>query len=288
MTTLETQIDSFDTAEQQQHSYKRLWCAMVSAAVPGLGDWFIGNKTRLSVFLTLFAILLFCYWPLRLPRLYWALLLLPLVGLALSIVSSICTLIVKRESKDKAANWWVLALVVMSVLFCITESRLLLQVSGFRVFQVPSNSMAPTIEAGDKIVVDMRYFHDGKPAPGDVVAFRHHDLILLKRVVAVSGSTISGKNGQVEVDGRQIAEPYAVHRHPEEVSLDELNNFGPTKVPAGQLFVIGDDRDESLDSRVRSGPSDYGPVFVADVVGKAVYRFSSKLGQSEYDGQKIK
>jgi signal peptidase I len=148
--------------------------------------------------------------------------------------------------------------------------------------------MAPTIEAGDKIVVDMQYFHNGKPAPGDVVAFCHHDLILVKRIVAVGGSTISGKNEQVEIDGRQITEPYAVHGHPEEVSLGDLNNFGPIKLPAGQLFVMGDNRDESLDSRVRSGPSDYGPVFVMDVVGKAVYRFSSKLGESEYGGQKIK
>jgi signal peptidase I len=284
---LEAPIDTFDTAEEEKHSYKRLWFAMVSAAVPGLGDWFIGSKDRSLAFLTLFAILVGCYLPLRLPRFYWALLLLPLVGLALNLVSSICTLIVRRESKDKAANWWVLALVVMSVLFSITESRLLLQVSGFRVFQVPSNSMAPTIEAGDKIVVDLRYFHDNKPALGDVVAFCHHDLVLLKRVVAVGGSTISGKDGHVELDGREIVEPYAVHRHPE-ISSDELNNFGPTKVPAGELFVMGDDRDESLDSRVRSGPSDYGPVFVTDVVGKAIYRFSSKLGQSEYDGQKIK
>ena len=101
------------------------------------------------------------------------------------------------------------------------------------------------------------------------------------------GDGFSGKNGHVELDGREIVEPYAVHRHPE-ISSDELNNFGPTKVPAGELFVMGDDRDESLDSRVRSGPSDYGPVFVTDVVGKVIYRFSSKLGQSEYDGQKIK
>jgi signal peptidase I len=283
---LETQIEGFDTAEQQQHSYKRLWCAVVSAAIPGLGDWFIGSKKRLSAFLTLFALLLFCYWPLRLPRFYWALLLLPLAGLALSIVSGICTLIVRRESKDKAANWWVLALVVVSVLFCAMESRLLLYVSGFRVFQVPGGSMAPTIKTGDRIVVDMRYFHNKKPAPGDVVAFYHHDLILLKRVVAVGGSTISGKNGHVELDGREIVEPYAVHGHPE-ISLDELNNFGPTKVPADQLFVMGDDRDESLDSRVRSGPSDYGPVFATDVVGKALYRFSSKFGQSKYDGEPI-
>lgn len=136
---MEAQIDSFDTTKHQQHSYKRLWCALVSAPVPGLGDWFIGSKDRCLVFLTLFATVIACYSPLRLPRFYWALLLLPFVALALSLVSSICTLIVKRESKDKAANWWVLALVVVAVLFCITESRLLLQISGFRVFQVPGN-----------------------------------------------------------------------------------------------------------------------------------------------------
>ncbi len=283
---METQIESLDTPEQQQHSYKRLWCSVMSAAIPGSGDWFIGEKKRCLVFFSLFFALLLCFWPLRLPRFYWAILLLPIAGVALNIVSSTCTLFVKRGSKDAVANWWVLILFVVSVLFGTAELRFVLYVSGFRVFQVPGKSMEPTINAGDRIVVDLCDFRGRKPAPGDVVVFRHHDLVLGKRIVALGGSTISSKNGEVEVDGRRITEPYAVHRDPE-ISADELNNFGPITVPAGQIFVMGDSRNESLDSRVRSGPSDYGPVFVTDVVGKPLYRFSSKFGQSEYDGQKI-
>lgn len=283
---METQIESVDTAEQQQRSYKRLWCSMMSAAIPGSGDWFIGNKKQCLVFLSLFFVLLFCFWPLRLPRFYWAILLLPMAGLALNIVSSLCTLLVKRDAKDAAANWWVLILLVVSTLFGTAELRFELYASGFRVFQVPGASMEPTIDLGDRIVVDWRYFNNRKPTSGEVVAFRHHNLVLVKRIVAVGGSTISSKDGQVEVDGRQIAEPYAVHRRPE--SSFDLNNFESTKVPPGQIFVMGDDRDESLDSRIRSGESDYGPVFVTDVVGKPLYRFGSKLRPSGYDGQKIR
>jgi signal peptidase I len=177
-----------------------------------------------------------------------------------------------------------MALMPVALFLCAFETGHIMRASGLHVFDVPSTSMSPTVDAGDKIMVDMRYFRDRKLAPGEVVIFCHHNIFLVKRVIGVGGNTISSKDGHIELDGKPLKEPYVVHRNQE--TADGLNNFGPVKVAADQLFVVGDNRDDSLDSRWRSGEDDFGPVFVTDVIGKPLYRYSSKIS-SDHDGQRI-
>ena len=83
------EIETVDIPSENvpEHSYKRLWCAFLSAAIPGLGDWPLGNKGRGRLFLAVFLTSVLCYWPLRLPRFYWPFLALMIVGMVLNIAS---------------------------------------------------------------------------------------------------------------------------------------------------------------------------------------------------------
>ena len=129
--------------------------------------------------------------------------------------------------------------------------------------------MVSTLMPGDTIVADMHAYKTRKAMPGDIVLFHHHDIVLVKRLIAIEGDSVSGKNGNISVNGAEIAEPYVSHTGD---ASDNMNNFGPIKVPVGEIFVLGDNRDVSLDSRL----PEFGNVTNQDIAGKALYIVTSK------------
>src|SRR6476620_788778 len=147
---------------------------------------------------------------------------------------------------------------------------------GLRAFYLPTNSMAPTISAGDSIMVDMNYYRTRQPARGEVVLISHAQVPFVpKRIIAVEGDSIKSEADQVYINGNLINEPYAkfIGRQ----SLDRFNtqhvalDFAVKVVPSGQLFVMGDNRDNSFDSR----DPEFGFVKVSDVLGKPLYIYWS-------------
>jgi len=124
--------------------------------------------------------------------------------------------------------------------------------------------MQPTINLGDRLIADMHFYRHEKPRRGDVVIFRRDNLWVMKRVICAGGCTVEGRNEAVLVDGKPLSESYVVHTG-EQLPAPELVNFGPIHVPSGKIFVIGDNRDVSLDSRT------FGPIDVSTVVGKPLY-----------------
>jgi signal peptidase I len=271
----------------EKHTHKRLWCAFASAAIPGLGDWILGANKRGLLFSGLFFLILCCYWPLRLPRFYWALMAMLVASMALNIVSACCTFLRNRTATDAARNWWVVPLFALGYLFAAAAVPAELRSSGFRAFTIASQSMSPTVELGDTIIVDTWYFHHRPVVPVDVVVFRRKDTFLVKRVIAIGGSTVTSVHNEVNVDGRVLTEPYIVHRDADN-PWEERDSFGPIHVQPGEIFVMGDNRDFSLDSRFLSGDNEYGPVYVSDVVGKPLYRFRRSFHHADYDGQPMK
>jgi signal peptidase I len=156
-----------------------------------------------------------------------------------------------------------------------------------QAFYIPSESMVPTLERGDRVLVEKISYRIGDPVPGDIVvfdnsfqaegttddersvitrigdAFRglfgmpasgHSDVI--KRVVGVGGDRVEGRDGEVLVDGTPVDEPYLG----DGVGTED---FSPVLVPQGEVFVLGDNRGSSGDSRT------FGPVPVDAIVGKA-------------------
>jgi len=127
-------------------------------------------------------------------------------------------------------------------------------------FRIPSASMEPTLRPGDQALVDK--LGGRSPRFGDLVAFRAPRTreILLKRVVGVAGDTVGLEDGVLVVDGRRIHEAYADPK-----AIDSVY-FGPVKVRPGRVFVLGDNRANSEDSR------DFGAVPTDRIIGRAVAR----------------
>jgi signal peptidase I len=117
-------------------------------------------------------------------------------------------------------------------------------------FVVPSGSMRPTIHEGDYLLGSKFHYRFWAPRRGDVVVFRPPDAArslgaggaprFVKRVIAVAGDEVEIRQGVVRVNGEVVREPY--------VAEAPLYSFPVTRVPAGHVFVLGDNRNESLDS----------------------------------------
>jgi len=143
------------------------------------------------------------------------------------------------------------------------------QLTQTHAFRLSSDSMQPTLYSGDLITVDKSYYSKHSVSDGDIIAFRHGDYILAKRVSAVGGETIEGKDGKLIRNGIVLEEPYL--KSPDEPVDSSEATFSARRIPEGEIFVTGDWRSRSLDSRY----PDFAPVHTSDVVGKVVYVYSS-------------
>jgi signal peptidase I len=132
--------------------------------------------------------------------------------------------------------------------------------------------MEHTILKGDRVIVDLRQYRASNPKPRDVVIFSKDGTFFIKRVVAVGGDTIEGKDGVIFVNHQRLEEPYAQHLGNAPV---ELNEFGPVEIPQQHLFVTGDNRDVSRDSRM----PEFGLVTEKSITGKALYIIRSQLAE---------
>lgn len=132
---------------------------------------------------------------------------------------------------------------------------------GAEAFRVSSGSMAPTLRAGDHVLVDKLAYRIGDPRRGDLVAFRGvGEGVMIKRAVGLPGDTVAVRDGVLHVNGGRVTEPYVNYE------LNDSNYFGPERVPEGSVFVMGDHRENSRDSR------EFGPVHRENLVGRVLLR----------------
>src|SRR5712692_9722890 len=134
-----------------------------------------------------------------------------------------------------------------------------------QAFFIPSGSMEPTLQIGDRILVSKFTYRFGGIHRGDVIVF-HYPLNpgkdFVKRVVALDGETVELRDGVVLINDTPIHELYPTALAGGDRAC--TSNYGPQRVPAGQLFVLGDNRCNSEDSRF------FGFVPEENVVGKAL------------------
>ena len=141
-------------------------------------------------------------------------------------------------------------------------------------FTVPTGSMEPTILIGDNVIAQKVTLEVGQQvSAGDIVVFRNpvatseHD-ILVKRVIAVGGQTVDLRDGVVYVDGRATDEPYTHgSTYPLDTQADGVEVSFPYTVPEGSVWLMGDNRENSADSRY------FGAVPVENLIGVAFFRY---------------
>jgi len=140
--------------------------------------------------------------------------------------------------------------------------------------------MEPTILQGEHIVLDLTQYRDSKPKSRDIVVIRKDGLFLIKRVIAIGGDTIEGKDGAIIVNGNRLEEAYAQHIGNPEAPA-QLNEFGPIHIPPGKLFVMGDNRDISWDSRM----PEFGLVDEETLAGGVLYIVGSRSHRNRTDSR---
>lgn len=156
---------------------------------------------------------------------------------------------------------------VVLTLAAIVLASYLLRTFVFQSYEIPSASMEETIMTGDLVFSEKVSYRFGDPAPGDIVTFEDPEIpsrTLIKRVIATEGQTVDLKDGSVYIDGLKQFEPYTDGKpsYPLANSSEEITY--PYTVPAGEVWVMGDNRTNSQDSRY------FGSVPVSSISGKAV------------------
>lgn len=194
----------------------------------------------------------------------------------------------RRTSRAKSIAREYAEAILLAILLTVVIRGLVVQ-----AFRIPTGSMENTLLVGDFLFVNKlvygseidigvaghrlvyyRFPAIRQPQRGDVIVFRYPDdpsRDFIKRCVAVEGQTVEIRDKVLFVDGKAQVEPYIIHSDdrilPKEISARD--NFGPTVVPRGHIFMMGDNRDNSHDSRF------WGPLALNLVKGKAMILYWS-------------
>jgi len=182
----------------------------------------------------------------------------------------------KQRSRTRNVVEWV-AVVAGALAIAVV-----IQITTFQAFRIPSESMLPLLEKGDRVLVNKWSYRVHDVNRGDVVVFsRPPELTdptvddLIKRVIGLPGDSVSFSDGKVSINGEVLAEPYVAKG-------STTMNSGPIActpeapcvVPEGRVWVMGDNRNQSEDSRW------FGPIQESSIVGRAFIRLwpPSRIG----------
>lgn len=245
--------------------------ANLSLLLAGLGQVYCGNIRRGLVYMWVVGALLLLGITALVAPIAWrgvALLLIFGAWLAVTVFSALsaykiaCRTREDYRLKDYNRHWSYAAFVFLFAIPVVGFGSLL-RANFAEVFVVPTESMAPTIEAGSRVVVRKDAFLWGDPERNDLVAFKNPEnrrQTYVKRVVASAGEVVEIRDGVVFVDGEQ-------QRLDGEVSVKaDQANFAATEVPKHHCFVLGDHRGNSKDSR------HFGSIPYIALVGKVVFK----------------
>ena len=154
----------------------------------------------------------------------------------------------------------ILLIVIVAIGLATLFTRFVMQ-----PYEIPSGSMEQTIEVGDRVFSEKVSYMFGDPVQGDIITFEDpadSERVLIKRVIATGGQTVDLRDGVVYVDGGPLDEPYTQGK-----PSNDLNSgiTYPYTVPEGHVWVMGDNRTNSQDSRY------FGAIKESSVTGKAIF-----------------
>lgn len=264
--------------EARPNRVLRLGAAFASSMLPGAGQWALKRGVVAFFFHLAFVALAFAYWYGQAAATYKGLIAVLVSGWVLFSVSAWEALRSRSECAERGSTIWLAVFIPIAVVVSTAFANVALQASGYKTYGIPSESMEHTLNIGDRLIVDTTYFKNHIAQAGDIVIFHKGEQQYCKRVIATGGSQVEGINDVIYVGGERLQEPYVQHA---DGAPDDMTNFGPVVVPPGSLFVMGDNRDHSLDSRA----PEFGFIPEANLVGKPLYLYYSE--RAERNGRKL-
>jgi signal peptidase I len=262
--------------------------ALLTVLTPGLGHLYIGQARRgITLFvLVMIADTLLMFAMMGVLARFWmfAVCLALLLGLWLFIMIDATTRAYRmRDVPQQGYNRWPIytgAFVLACLVFaapCIYAVHA--KASGNLLWMnAVTASMEPTLREGEYFLADATYYRSRPPSRGEVAVYVHpkqEDLHYIKRIVAVEGDRVAIKGGRTIVNGMAVEEPYVDASAPAAMA-----DMPETRVPAGHVFVLGDNRSIAVDSRDTVA---HGPVPVKNLIGRvtdiAFSRHLPRLGR---------
>ena len=252
---------------------------VMSYMIPGWGFWIVGKpKLAIATTSTIIGIALLFSWS-RLVLNPIAFILYAAVIVALLLTAAFWSAIIEyRRNRENPPprNWksaFVFALVGGAAFYLLMSERS--TILGYDIFTLPSESMAPTLTKGDYILIDTWHYSDSEIEVGDLAVFEVPEMDgvnYVKRIVGVPGNELTFEDDAVIRNGIRLEEPYAFYS---DKSGRPGASFPSIKVPDGEYFVLGDNRNNSRDSRY------LGPIPESAFVGRVEHIWYSR---SDADG----
>ncbi len=163
-----------------------------------------------------------------------------------------------QKNMKKEVGEWVRSIVLAIVIAVV------IRMFFFETFLVDGTSMFPTLQHNERLVVNKAVYYFREPQEGEIIVFNYQPRPrrdFIKRVVATEGDTVEIRDGDLLVNDQVVEEPY--------IKKNSMRDFGPVEIPEEHLFVLGDNRNNSMDSRDK----EVGAVSLEQVRGKALVVF---------------
>ncbi len=257
-----------------------LFAFLLSAWQPGLGQLYAGRALRALIFCSSYTGVAAVFFYGIFGRSLAGAVTFVVLVVTIRLCSAVDAGLLVRSASDSRRwfqRWYVC--VPLGIVFAIAFVPLLASIQNLKSYYIPSVAMEPTLMVGDRLIADLDAYAVAPPGRGDIVIVRSPEdptVELIKRVVAVGGDTVELRGKTLYLNGAAIDEPWVVHLDPTMASRDNpmsrrfsRDHMAPLAVPEGHLFLMGDNRDFSYDSRF------IGTVPVASVHGAPLYVYWS-------------